>query len=177
MIPVARIDQTPFQIEILHFSHDGRGVGRRGDGKTVFVAGALPGEQVIARLSKGSRKFDEAETVEVVQASPDRVTPRCPHFGTCGGCVLQHLAEDQQIVIKQQVLLDRDASGRRRRLRIVDGDVDFEAAVARTPEAFGDGGRVGQRVAREVSPSGAARLGWPLGGTPLRSMSRAQGFA
>jgi 23S rRNA (uracil1939-C5)-methyltransferase len=103
---VARIDQTPFQIEILHFSHDGRGVGRRSDGKTVFVAGALPGEQVVARLSKGSRKFDEAETVEVLQSSPDRVTPRCPHFGTCGGCVLQHLAEDQQIVMKQQVLLD-----------------------------------------------------------------------
>jgi len=75
-------------------------------GKTVFVAGALPGETVLARQTARSRHFDEAQTLEVLTASPDRVVPRCPHFGTCGGCVLQHLAEDRQIAYKQQVLLD-----------------------------------------------------------------------
>jgi 23S rRNA (uracil1939-C5)-methyltransferase len=111
--PVARnrIDQTPFALDILDLSHDGRGVARRpeGDahaGKTVFVAGALPGERVMAKQTAKSRHFDEAATVEVLSASPDRVAPRCPHFGTCGGCVLQHLAEDRQILYKQQVLLD-----------------------------------------------------------------------
>ena len=75
-------------------------------GKTVFVAGALPGERVMAKQTARSRHFDEAATVEVLSASADRVAPRCPHFGTCGGCVLQHLAEDRQILYKQQVLLD-----------------------------------------------------------------------
>jgi 23S rRNA (uracil1939-C5)-methyltransferase len=108
---LAKIDQTPFEIQILDLSHDGRGVARRPPGhvhagKTVFVSGALPGETVMARQSGRSRSFDEAKTLEVLVASPDRVPARCPHFGTCGGCVLQHLAEDRQIGAKQRVLLD-----------------------------------------------------------------------
>ena len=103
---VARLDRTPFQLQILDLSHDGRGVARRDDGKAVFVAGALPGETVVVEQTARSRHFDEARTLEVLDASPDRVQPRCPHFGTCGGCVLQHLAEDRQIVAKQRVLLD-----------------------------------------------------------------------
>ena len=103
---MARFDRTPFQIQILDLSHDGRGVARREDGKAVFVAGALPGETVLAEPTARSRRFDEARTLEVLAASPERVPPRCPHFGTCGGCVLQHLAQDRQIVAKQQVLLE-----------------------------------------------------------------------
>ena len=108
---MARIDQTPFELEIVSLGHDGRGVARRGGvddqaGKTIFVAGALPGERVMAKQTAKSRHFDEATTVEVLSPSADRVAPRCPHFGTCGGCVLQHLAEDQQILSKQQVLID-----------------------------------------------------------------------
>ncbi len=100
-----RIDKSPFEAEIVDHSHDGRGVARR-DGKTVFVAGALPGERVIAEQTAKNRHFDEARTLQVLQASGHRVAPRCPHFGTCGGCVLQHLAEDQQILLKQRVLLE-----------------------------------------------------------------------
>ncbi len=105
-VSVARLDRTPFRVEILDLSHDGRGVARREDGKAVFVAGALPGEVVMAEQTARSRSFDEARTLEVLQASPDRVQPRCPHFGTCGGCVLQHLDETKQIVAKQRVLLE-----------------------------------------------------------------------
>jgi 23S rRNA (uracil1939-C5)-methyltransferase len=100
-----RIDKTPFEAQILDLTHDGRGVARR-DGKAVFVAGALPGEQVMAEQTAKNRHFDEARTLDVLHASPDRVAPRCPHFGTCGGCVLQHLDEDRQIEAKQRVLLD-----------------------------------------------------------------------
>ncbi len=104
----SRLDRTPFQTDILDLSHDGRGVARReGEGgKVTFISGALPGEVVRAEPTARNRHFDEARTVEVLQASPQRVTPRCPHFGVCAGCVLQHLDEDQQIVAKQRVLLD-----------------------------------------------------------------------
>lgn len=79
----SRIDKTPFQTDILDLSHDGRGVARReGEGgKVTFVAGALPGETVMAEQTGKSRHFDEARTVEVLTASPHRVQPRCPHFG------------------------------------------------------------------------------------------------
>lgn len=92
-----------FEISIDDFSHDGRGVARV-DGKTVFVADALPGERVRARLVRRHRHFDEARAEEILQASPERVVPRCRHFGVCGGCVLQHLAPVAQIAAKQNVL-------------------------------------------------------------------------
>nr|WP_221229912.1 23S rRNA (uracil(1939)-C(5))-methyltransferase RlmD [Xanthomonas cannabis] len=103
-----RFDRTPFQTAITDLSHDGRGVARRDGegGKVTFISGALPGELVRAEPSARSRHFDEARTVEVLEASPQRVTPRCPHFGVCAGCVLQHLEESQQIVAKQRVLMD-----------------------------------------------------------------------
>lgn len=100
-----RIDKTPFEASITDLTHDGRGVARR-DGKAVFVSGALPGERVMAEQTAKNRHFDEARTLDVLEASPDRVTPRCPHFGTCGGCVLQHLDERRQIEAKQRVLLE-----------------------------------------------------------------------
>lgn len=106
---MARLDQTPFPARILDLGHDGRGVARReggvrDNGKTVFIAGALPGEQVLAKQTARSRSFDEAVTLEVLEPSPDRVAPRCPHFGTCGGCALQHLDGPKQILAKQRVL-------------------------------------------------------------------------
>ncbi len=111
LVAVARLDHSPKVLDIIDLSHDGRGVARWPEGhahagKTVFVAGALPGESVSVQQTARSRHFDEAKTLDVLTASPDRVQPRCPHFGVCGGCVLQHLAENRQIEAKQQVLLD-----------------------------------------------------------------------
>jgi 23S rRNA (uracil1939-C5)-methyltransferase len=91
--------QEPETAEISALDHDGRGVARI-DGKTVFVEGALPGEQVRLRRTHRRRRHDEAVMVELVRASPDRVTPRCQHFGNCGGCSLQHLSHDAQLVAK-----------------------------------------------------------------------------
>ncbi len=103
------LSAEPFSAQIDDLSHDGRGVARI-DGKVTFVRGALAGETVTARLVERRRDFDVAETLEVVNASPHRVEPRCPHFGSgqmhCGGCVLQHLAPEHQIGSKQQTLLD-----------------------------------------------------------------------
>lgn len=93
----------PFEADIDDLAHDGRGVARI-EGKTVFVADALPCERVKAHLVRRHRDFDEAQADEILAASPDRVVPRCRHFGVCGGCVLQHLAPAAQIAAKQNVL-------------------------------------------------------------------------
>lgn len=86
-------------------SHDGRGVARV-DGKTVFVDGALPGETATFRHIKQHRNFDEAEVLSIENPAADRVAPRCAHFGTCGGCTMQHLSPEAQIRAKQKVLAD-----------------------------------------------------------------------
>jgi 23S rRNA (uracil1939-C5)-methyltransferase len=93
------------ELSIDGLTHEGRGVAHV-DGKAWFVAGALPGERVRARRTAKHRQYDEAEVVEVLEASPDRVVPACPHFGTCAGCSLQHLAPAAQIVAKQSTLLE-----------------------------------------------------------------------
>jgi 23S rRNA (uracil1939-C5)-methyltransferase len=84
-------------------NHDGWGVTRLG-GKAVFVAGALPGETVEYRVRRRQRNFDEAELVSVLEPSADRIVPECAHFGTCGGCALQHLAPRSQLQIKDGML-------------------------------------------------------------------------
>ena len=86
-------------------THDGRGIVG-GDGKKVFVAGALEGEEVRYVRRKRRRKFDEAELLEVIDASPDRVEARCEVFGRCGGCSLQHISSAHQRDIKFQTLRD-----------------------------------------------------------------------
>jgi len=93
------------QVTIDSLAHDGRGVARV-DGKAVFIEGALPGEQVGFEYLATHSKFDEGTVTEIHRASADRVTPRCPHFGVCGGCSLQHMEAGAQIRAKQQVLLD-----------------------------------------------------------------------
>ena len=93
------------EADIIDLSHDGRGVARV-DGKTVFIAGALPGERVRARRTQRHRNFDEAKVEELLTRSADRIEPRCPHFGGCGGCSLQHLPPDKQIQAKQRVLAE-----------------------------------------------------------------------
>ena len=84
---------------------DGRGIAAI-EGKKVFVAGALPGEEVRFQRRKFRRNYDEAELLEVLAASPERIEARCAVFGRCGGCSLQHISESQQREIKQRALQD-----------------------------------------------------------------------
>jgi 23S rRNA (uracil1939-C5)-methyltransferase len=101
---------TPFRaagaaIEIglvADLTHEAEGVVR--NGKTAFVAGALPGERVSYRRRSFHKSHDEAELLEILEASPARVTPRCAHFGVCGGCALQHLDPAAQLESKQKEL-------------------------------------------------------------------------
>ena len=100
-----RIDAPPEEADIVDLSHEARGVARIG-GKTVFVADALPGERVLLRRVGRHRNYDEAVLERVLEASPHRVVAGCPHFGTCGGCALQHLGPAAQLEYKQAQLLE-----------------------------------------------------------------------
>jgi 23S rRNA (uracil1939-C5)-methyltransferase len=93
------------EADVVDLAHDGRGIARVG-GKAVFIEGALPGEHVRFRVFKRRRQLDEAALVDVLVASPDRVAPKCAHFGICGGCSLQHLAPAAQLAAKERQLLD-----------------------------------------------------------------------
>ena len=83
--------------------HDARGITRL-DGKTIFVEGALPGETVEFESFRTKPSFEVASTVRVIKGSSQRVEPRCPHFGVCGGCSMQHLDSRAQVAAKQRVL-------------------------------------------------------------------------
>jgi 23S rRNA (uracil1939-C5)-methyltransferase len=100
-----RLQMAPEEADIVDLTHDAAGVARI-DGKTVFVADSLPGERVLLRRTHRQRKLDYAVTEQVLRASPDRVQPKCPHFGLCGGCALQHLAPDAQLAFKQSQLIE-----------------------------------------------------------------------
>jgi len=97
--------REPERVRIDALTHDGRGVAHV-DGKAVFVAGALAGEVVRVQRTRRRRAHDEAQLLEVLTASPARIVPRCPYFGTCGGCVLQHLDRGAQLAAKQDVMLE-----------------------------------------------------------------------
>lgn len=85
---------------------EGQGVAHV-DGKIVFIDGALPGEQVTFRYTSHKQKHDEGKVETILTPSPERVEPRCPHFGICGACSWQHIALEAQIQHKQQAMLDQ----------------------------------------------------------------------
>lgn len=116
--PVAGQNRTAFRLEsrlfqprfrimpiavIESLDHEGRGVARV-DGKAVFIEGGLPGETVEYTVYRQRPTYEQAEAVRVLRPSAQRVTPRCPSFGTCGGCSMQHLDADAQAAAKQRVL-------------------------------------------------------------------------
>ena len=101
-----KLSPEPLSASVASLSHEGRGVARI-SGKTVFIDGALPGEQVRFQYTRKRGQFDEGRMVEVVEPSESRVEPRCRHYGVCGGCSLMHLDSGEQILHKQSVLLEQ----------------------------------------------------------------------
>ncbi|MBK7665366.1 MAG: 23S rRNA (uracil(1939)-C(5))-methyltransferase RlmD [Sterolibacteriaceae bacterium] len=85
--------------------HEGRGVTHV-DGKAVFVDGALAGETVEYASYRRKPSYELAQTVQIIEASSQRVQPRCKWFGICGGCSMQHLDAPGQAAAKQRVLED-----------------------------------------------------------------------
>ncbi|MFN3828932.1 MAG: 23S rRNA (uracil(1939)-C(5))-methyltransferase RlmD [Tepidimonas ignava] len=108
--PVRPAGVPPEAVPIHAIDLEAHGVGRRPEGKVVFVEGALPGEWAEVRVTRRKPQWEAAEAVAIHRPSPLRVTPRCPHFGlhagACGGCKMQHIDPGAQVAIKQRALED-----------------------------------------------------------------------
>ncbi|GAA6134475.1 23S rRNA (uracil(1939)-C(5))-methyltransferase RlmD [Oceaniserpentilla sp. 4NH20-0058] len=99
-----RTQQTPtLELNIDSLSHEAHGVARH-EGKVVFVPGALANEHVRVKLQKQQRHFSQAQLLQVLTPSEDRVTPECAHYERCGACQLQHLNTLAQLPYKQENL-------------------------------------------------------------------------
>jgi 23S rRNA (uracil1939-C5)-methyltransferase len=99
--PPAILETKHATIESL--DQEGRGVAHV-EGKTIFIDGALPNEKVTYQSIRIKPSYEVANVVEVLKQSNQRVTPKCPHFGLCGGCKLQHLDFAAQVAAKQRLL-------------------------------------------------------------------------
>ncbi|PWB68119.1 23S rRNA (uracil(1939)-C(5))-methyltransferase RlmD, partial [candidate division GN15 bacterium] len=93
------------ELEVADLAFDGKAVAYR-DGKVVFLKGGLPGETVLAEITRSKARYDQGVVREVVKRSPLRVQAPCAHFETCGGCTWQDLAYDQQLVFKRKQVVD-----------------------------------------------------------------------
>lgn len=102
-LPVSKNEETI--IDIIGMNHDGEGVGRA-NGYTLFVQGALPGETVRVRVMKTKKQYGYAKLLEILKASPDRVSAPCPIYDQCGGCQIQHMSYAGQLAWKRQLVVD-----------------------------------------------------------------------
>lgn len=100
---VARGDRLELEIDSAAF--EGTSVARL-DELVVFVPFGVPGDRVQATITRKRRKYVEASIDEVISASPHRIEPQCKYFGTCGGCSLQNVEYEQQLIIKRQLVRD-----------------------------------------------------------------------
>jgi 23S rRNA (uracil1939-C5)-methyltransferase len=95
------------EILLATFAYGGDAMGRLEDGRAVFVPFGLPGERVRIRLTEEKRGFARGELIEILEASPNRIVPRCKHFGICGGCHYQNLPYEEQLKVKREILRDQ----------------------------------------------------------------------
>ena len=85
---------------------EAQGVAHNAEGKVVFIEDALPGEEVQVRVNRRKNNWEQASMTALRRESSQRVKPRCPHFGTCGGCKMQHFHVGAQVATKQRALED-----------------------------------------------------------------------
>ena len=126
----------------------GAALARDPDGRVVFVEVALPGELVLARLTETRKDFSRAVALEVLEPSPDRVTPPCPALAAgCGGCTWQHVSATGQSRLKVDVVVD----ALRRIAKLPEPPLPRPAVMAGPPQrttlrlAVSPGGRAGHR--------------------------------
>ena len=99
--------ESIYDLTLTTLTYGGEAMGRLPDNRAVFVPFGLPGERVRIRLTDEKRGFARGELVEVLEPSPERIAPRCAHFGICGGCHYQHLTYEAQLKAKAEILRDQ----------------------------------------------------------------------
>ena len=125
------------ELEITDMTDVGKGLGRL-SGLAIFVAGAVPGDKVSARITRLKKRYAFAETITLLEASAARVQPPCPYYKDCGGCSMLELSYDEQLSIKHQNIitkLERIGALENPTVRKVVGAADRIGA---------DGGQIGQ---------------------------------
>ncbi|MBN1679417.1 MAG: class I SAM-dependent RNA methyltransferase [Anaerolineae bacterium] len=108
LIELESFELESFELELDEMVHGGNALGRHA-GRAIFVPYTIPGERIIARIVDDRKRYAFAEGVTLLEPSPVRVSPRCPHFGPgrCGGCHFQHINENDQPVFKRDVVVDQ----------------------------------------------------------------------
>ncbi|HEY4687964.1 MAG TPA: class I SAM-dependent RNA methyltransferase [Anaerolineae bacterium] len=108
--PTIQPSNQPVTLRLDAMAYGGDAIGRV-DGKAIFVHGGIAGEVVRAEIVADRGRFAQARVVEVVEASPDRVTAPCPHFGfdanACGGCHWQHIDYAAQVRFKTDIVREQ----------------------------------------------------------------------
>ncbi|HER62954.1 MAG TPA: class I SAM-dependent RNA methyltransferase [Desulfobacteraceae bacterium] len=132
-------------IRIEKIIHGGRGLARLDDGFVVLTPFVLPGEKVLIREQKKLRGHIEAETVDILEPSPDRVDPPCPYYLRCGGCDLQHMSPAAQHTAKENIVRESLT-----RAGIDAGKFAFHGIIP-SPRSF----NYRYRIRLKISPDGA----------------------
>jgi 23S rRNA (uracil1939-C5)-methyltransferase len=150
---------TTLTLKVTDMAHGGYALGRDEGGRPIFVPYAIPGETVTVTTTNEKRSYAHARLVTIDEPSPDRVEPRCSHFGRCGGCHLQHVAYERQLALKQAVVVDQ--------LQRIGGfkDVNVQPVLA-NPHPYG------HSLDLALSPTEDGRLGlWSAVGQAVMPIS------
>jgi len=102
-----KIQQTDEWLSVESLDLEAQGVAHNLEGKVVFIEDALPGEEVQVNVNRRKNNWEQATMTALRRESSQRVVPRCPHFGTCGGCKMQHFHIGAQVATKQRALEDQ----------------------------------------------------------------------
>ncbi|MDT8305080.1 MAG: TRAM domain-containing protein [Anaerolineae bacterium] len=94
-------------LELTDIANGGDALGRDENGRVIFVPFTLPGERVEVAIEKDKGRFAHGRLLTLLEAAPERIEPRCPHFGVCGGCHWQHTTYQQQLSFKQSIVRDQ----------------------------------------------------------------------
>ncbi len=95
---------TIFDILLERHAYGGEAMGRLPDSRAVFVPFGLPGERVRVQIATEKKHFARAKLLEILEPAPQRIVPKCRHFGECGGCHYQHLSHEDQLTVKADIL-------------------------------------------------------------------------